>query len=52
MTRSFGPCISLGRSGDLEDQAVPAESAETVFWLRQHYTQGNVNMAGKPLVCG
>jgi hypothetical protein len=36
----------------LEDQVVAAESAETVFWLPQHYTQGNVNMAGKPLVRG
>ena len=40
------------QSSGLEDQAVPAESAETVFWLPQHYTQGNVNMAGKPLVRG
>jgi hypothetical protein len=37
------------RTSGLED---PDESAETVFWLRQHYTQGNVNMAGKPLVGG
>ncbi len=36
----------------LEDQAVPAESAETVFRLRQHYTHGNPNLAGKPLVGG
>ena len=30
---------------------VPAEPAETVFRLRQHYTHVSVNMAGKPLVC-
>ena len=37
------------RTSSLED---PAESAETVFWLPQHYTQGNVDVAGKPLVRG
>ena len=48
----FWSMYSPRQTSGLEDQAVSAESAETVFWLPQHYTQGNVNMAGKPLVCG
>ena len=31
-----------------QNNLAPADSAETAFRLRQHYTHGSVNRAGKP----